>query len=109
MGSTEDRDRTVIPFRPRVEEQRGQQAQRTPLWREALGGEIRRRRGTRRERLVDTAERAGISPQYLSEVERGMKDPSSEILEAIAGALGASSFDLVRSASAPTGPVLLAA
>jgi transcriptional regulator with XRE-family HTH domain len=29
-----------------------------------------------------------VSPQYLSEVERGLKDPSSEILAAITGALG---------------------
>ena len=106
MGSTENNDRTVVPFRRQAVER---QEQKTPLWREALGGEVRRRRSARRERLVDTAERAGISPQYLSEVERGMKDPSSEMLEAIAGALGASSFELVRSASAPTGPVLLAA
>jgi transcriptional regulator with XRE-family HTH domain len=35
---------------------------------------------------VQTAARAGISPQYLSEIERGLKDPSSEILAAIAGA-----------------------
>jgi transcriptional regulator with XRE-family HTH domain len=39
-------------------------------------------------RQIDVAERAGVSPQYLSEVERGLKDPSSEILAAIAGALG---------------------
>ena len=33
------------------------------------------------------AERAGVSVQYLSEVERGLKDPSSEMLQAMAGAL----------------------
>lgn len=38
-------------------------------------------------RLVDVARRAGVSPQYLSEVERGRKDASSELLSAIAGAL----------------------
>ncbi|MCJ7858715.1 helix-turn-helix transcriptional regulator [Corynebacterium sp. LD5P10] len=70
---------------------------------------MRRERAARQDRLVDTAERAGISAQYLSELERGLKDPSSEVLEAVAGALGKSSFDLVRSAAAPTGPVLLAA
>ncbi|MGV0868985.1 helix-turn-helix transcriptional regulator [Corynebacterium kalidii] len=70
---------------------------------------MRRERAVRQDRLVDTAERAGISAQYLSELERGLKDPSSEVLEAVAGALGKSSFDLVRSAAAPTGPVLLAA
>ena len=38
--------------------------------------------------LVGRLRRAGISPQYLSEVERGRKDPSSEVLAAISGALG---------------------
>ena len=37
-----------------------------------------------------TAARAGIAPQYLSELERGRKDPSSEILAAVVGALGTS-------------------
>jgi transcriptional regulator with XRE-family HTH domain len=58
-----------------------------PLWRELVGDELRRTRQDRGERLVDVAERAGVSPQYLSEVERGLKDPSSEMLAAVAGAL----------------------
>ncbi|QEW02240.1 helix-turn-helix domain-containing protein [Microbacterium lushaniae] len=58
-----------------------------PLWREALGDLLRRIRHARGERLADTAARAGVSPQYLSEVERGLKEPSSEMIAAIAGAL----------------------
>lgn len=58
-----------------------------PLWRELVGARLRDRRHERGERLADVAERAGVSTQYLSEVERGLKDPSSEILSAIAGAL----------------------
>ncbi len=58
-----------------------------PLWREQLGDQLRRERLAREERLVDVAERSGVSTQYLSEVERGLKDPSSEMLQAIAGAL----------------------
>lgn len=58
------------------------------LFRHELGGVLRRRRRERGERLADTAARAGISPQYLSEIERGLKDPSSEMLAAITGALG---------------------
>ena len=61
--------------------------QHEPLWRELVGEELRRTRLDRSERLVDVAERAGVSPQYLSEVERGLKDPSSEMLAAVAGAL----------------------
>ena len=59
-----------------------------PLWREALGEVLRRVRRHRRLTLTTAAARAGISPQYLSEIERGRKDPSSEIVAAVAGALG---------------------
>ncbi|WP_327150366.1 helix-turn-helix domain-containing protein [Nocardia sp. NBC_01329] len=61
-----------------------------PLWREILGGQLRTLRTEKRETLAETAERAGISPQYLSEIERGRKEPSSEMIAALAGALGTS-------------------
>lgn len=65
-----------------------------PLWREVVGRELREER-TRQERtLSDVAEDAGISVQYLSEVERGLKEPSSEVLGAIHGALGLRLVDL---------------
>lgn len=67
-----------------------------PLWRDVLGRTLRELRHEHGERLVETAARAGISPQYLSEVERGRKDPSSEMLAAIAGALGSNLVDLTR-------------
>ncbi|MEC3957145.1 helix-turn-helix transcriptional regulator [Nocardia sp. CDC153] len=65
-------------------------AGREPLWREALGAQLRSRRLELGEKLTETAGRAGISPQYLSEVERGRKEPSSEMIAALAGALGTS-------------------
>jgi len=58
-----------------------------PLWRDALGERLRALRHERGERLADTAVRAGVSPQYLSEIERGLKEPSSEMIAAVAGAL----------------------
>ncbi|WP_395638933.1 helix-turn-helix domain-containing protein [Pseudolysinimonas sp.] len=58
-----------------------------PLWREVLGQRLRELRADREEKLADTARRAGISPQYLSEIERGIKEPSSEMISAVAGAL----------------------
>ncbi|MGC4962283.1 helix-turn-helix domain-containing protein [Gordonia sp. DT218] len=67
-----------------------------PLWREVTGRVIRRHRHDRGERLVETARRAGVSSQYLSEIERGRKDASSELLAAVAGALGLSLLDLTR-------------
>jgi len=65
-----------------------------PLWREVLGGRLRALRAEREETLAETAERAGISPQYLSEVERGRKEPSSEMIAAVAGALDTTLADL---------------
>ena len=59
-----------------------------PLWREVLGHRLRALRREQRETLTETAGRAGISPQYLSEIERGRKEPSSEMIAALAGALG---------------------
>ncbi|MBJ8343846.1 helix-turn-helix domain-containing protein [Antrihabitans sp. YC2-6] len=86
-----------------------------PLWREALGRSLRTTRAEQGERLVDIADRAGISPQYLSEIERGRKEPSSEMIEAVAGALGTDlagvlgriASDLHRARPAAAGPVLL--
>jgi transcriptional regulator with XRE-family HTH domain len=66
-----------------------------PLWREALGRKLREAREERGERLVDIAERAGISTQYLSEIERGRKEPSSEMIAAVTGALGIDLADLL--------------
>jgi transcriptional regulator with XRE-family HTH domain len=58
-----------------------------PLWREVLGQCLRTLRLDQQETLAETAGRAGISPQYLSEVERGRKEASSELLAAICAAL----------------------
>ncbi|RKT54281.1 helix-turn-helix domain-containing protein [Saccharothrix australiensis] len=96
-----------------------------PLWREALGRSLRAIREEQGGRLVDVAERAGISPQYLSEIERGRKEPSSEMIAAVTGALGVELADLLVGVAGqvrrrrgtgrpavgrrPAGPVLLAA
>lgn len=56
-------------------------------------------RGERLEQeriLTEVAATAGVSPQYLSEIERGRKEPSSEILGSVAEALGLGLFDVVR-------------
>lgn len=58
-----------------------------PLWRNVSGEVLRRRRRALRRTLQRVADTAGISPQYLSEVERGRKEPSSEMLSCICGAL----------------------
>ncbi len=84
-----------------------------PLWREAAGEELRQERHRSERTLADVAEQAGISVQYLSEVERGRKEPSSEVLAAVAGALGLRLADLTlrvaRRLHEVRGPVCLAA
>ncbi|HTZ28303.1 MAG TPA: helix-turn-helix transcriptional regulator [Streptosporangiaceae bacterium] len=69
---------------------------REPLWREVLGQRLRALRLDQQETLAETAGRAGISPQYLSEVERGRKEPSSEMIAALAGALGTTLIGLTE-------------
>jgi len=57
------------------------------LLREAIGGTIRRARTERRRTLRDVSKEARVSLGYLSEIERGRKEPSSELLAAICDAL----------------------
>ncbi|NMO89904.1 helix-turn-helix domain-containing protein [Actinomycetospora sp. TBRC 11914] len=57
------------------------------LLREAIGGTIRRARTERRRTLRDVSRDARVSLGYLSEIERGRKEPSSELLAAICDAL----------------------
>lgn len=64
------------------------------LWRDVVGEQLREIRGARGESLRTVAMRAGVSPQYLSEIERGFKEPSSEILAALGASLDTSLLDL---------------
>jgi hypothetical protein len=100
-----DPSRDQVPSRPE------------PLWREQIGAVLRDARLAADLRLVDVSERAGVSPQYLSEVERGLKDVSSELLAAVTGALGMRPVEVAslvveahRATIGPySGPVCLAA
>jgi transcriptional regulator with XRE-family HTH domain len=100
-------DIVAFPLAPRPA-RRPQPSDPEPLWRQLLGDQLRRRRHERDETLTETAEKAGVSPQYLSEVERGLKEPSSEMIAAISGALETSLIELtsavadeLRSTTAP--------
>ena len=57
------------------------------LLREAIGGTIRRARTERRRTLRDVSKDARVSLGYLSEIERGRKEPSSELLDDVADSL----------------------
>ena len=73
---------------------------RPPLLRDVYGALLRRLRTRQGRTLADVAGAAGISIAYLSEVERGLKEPSSEILDAVCRALGSSVTGLVGAAHA---------
>ncbi|WP_217242706.1 helix-turn-helix domain-containing protein [Streptomyces sp. AC555_RSS877] len=68
---------------------------REPLWRDLVGDVLRRERLAQERTLKDVADAARISMPYLSEVERGRKEASSEVLAAAAHALGFGLGDLL--------------
>jgi len=57
------------------------------LLREVIGDVLRRARVTQGRTLREVSDSARVSLGYLSEVERGRKEASSELLSAICGAL----------------------
>jgi DNA-binding Xre family transcriptional regulator len=69
-----------------------------PLLRSSLGEVLRRHRLHQRRTLADVARAARISMAYLSEVERGRKEASSEVLAAICDALRIELSDVVTEA-----------
>jgi len=79
----------------------------TLLLREAIGGSLRRARTARRRTLRDVSGAARVSLGYLSEVERGRKEASSELLAAICDALELSLPQLLGDAAAVLRPARL--
>ncbi|TDC38468.1 XRE family transcriptional regulator [Micromonospora sp. 15K316] len=68
------------------------------LLRRVIGGVLRRLRLRQGRTLREVAEAAGVSVPYLSEVERGRKEASSEVLAAICRALGIHLSELLEEA-----------
>jgi transcriptional regulator with XRE-family HTH domain len=69
-----------------------------PLLRRVLGDGLRRTRREQGRTLADVAAAARVSMQYLSELERGRKEASSEILAALCDALDVDLTDLLADA-----------
>lgn len=95
----------VIPLRPHGARPAGAPPRRPPapaakepLWRDLVGDVLRRERLAQERTLKDVADEARISMPYLSEVERGRKEASSEVLAAAAHALGLNLGDLLTRA-----------
>ncbi|ADD39940.1 helix-turn-helix domain-containing protein [Stackebrandtia nassauensis] len=85
-------DVNAIPHTPR------------PLLRTILGGVLRGIRRHQGRTLSDVADAARVSMQYLSELERGRKEASSEILAAVCEALRVELSDVL----AEVGRVMMA-
>ncbi|WP_125963370.1 helix-turn-helix domain-containing protein [Bifidobacterium dolichotidis] len=64
--------------------------------REAIGHVLRDLRTRDRKTLREVSEKAGVSLGYLSEVERGQKEASSELLASISESLGLSTSQMLR-------------
>lgn len=79
------------------------------LLRHAIGATLRRIRLDRSLTLRVVADDARISMPYLSEIERGRKEASSEILAVICRALDMTVLDLLREVTAEAGVVDLTA
>jgi transcriptional regulator with XRE-family HTH domain len=86
------------------------------LVREVIGDVLRRVRTSQGRTLREVSDSARVSLGYLSEVERGRKEPSSELLNAICDALEVPLSEVLlgagermareesRAPSAPAGP-----
>ncbi|MGW0519329.1 helix-turn-helix domain-containing protein [Crossiella sp. NPDC003009] len=72
----------------------------TVLLREAIGERLRRTRTAQRRTLREVSRLARVSLGYLSEVERGRKEASSELLASICDALDLPLSDLLGEVAA---------
>ena len=75
----------------RVSERVGEQVNKTA---EALGDYLKEQRLLARLSLRQLAEQAGVSNPYLSQIERGLRRPSAEVLQQIAKAMRISAESL---------------
>jgi len=73
---------------------------REPLLRHLVGAVLRRARLRQGRTLQEVSATARMSTAYLSEVERGRKEASSEVLAAVCAALGIRLVDLVAESHA---------
>jgi transcriptional regulator with XRE-family HTH domain len=79
------------------------------ILRRVIGEELRRRRQHQGRTLRDVSAAARVSLGYLSEIERGQKEASSELLAAICAALDVPLSSLLSAVSDEVGTQELAA
>jgi transcriptional regulator with XRE-family HTH domain len=69
------------------------------LLRRVIGDALRARRQAQHRTLREVSTAANVSLGYLSEIERGQKEASSELLAAVCDALGARLSEVLREVS----------
>ena len=69
------------------------------LLRRVIGDALRARRQSQHRTLREVSTAANVSLGYLSEIERGQKEASSELLFSICDALGANLSEVLREVS----------
>jgi len=97
------RDAEIIPFptaptAPPGPADRVDPADR-PKVREAIGTVLREERLDQERTLADVAESAAVSLPYVSEIERGRKEVSSDLLQAVCDALEIEVADVLERAA----------
>lgn len=81
----------VVPLRP------GDRTTERPRGLRDVIGDVLRDERTRQDRtLTDVAREAAVSVPYLSEIERGRKEVSSDLLDAVVGALDLELADVLE-------------
>ncbi len=91
--------RGVVAHEPAVHSERTERVvseSKEVSLREAIGHVLRELRTGDHKTLREVSEKAGVSLGYLSEVERGQKEASSELLTSISKSLGLTSSQMLR-------------
>jgi transcriptional regulator with XRE-family HTH domain len=66
----------------------------------ALGQNVRRRREARELTQEKLAEKAGLDPTYISDIERGRRNPGIKNVAKLAKALGFTTAELLKGVDA---------
>lgn len=66
----------------------------------ALGRNVRRQRDTRQFTQEKLAEKSGLDPTYISDIERGLRNPGIKNVARLAKALGLSTSELCKGVDA---------
>lgn len=106
-SGTNSGDEALYPVMPNIQMTtitRPDQPGGPPLLRETLGTVLRGLRGESGRTLRDVADTARVSPGYLSEIERGRKEASSELLASISDALEVSLGEILIRAALEVSP-----